>query len=447
MSRFRLSRRAVLQGVGASVALPTLEAMLNSHGTAFAAGEPLPTRLMTFFWGNGVILNRWKPANTGAGWTPSEELAPLADQTDMVSVISGCKVKTPNSRGHHNGAAAILSGYPFVVLPESGAAYASKFGGPSIDQIAANVIGKGTLFKSLQVAVSKRVTRGEGPTLQFLSHQGPDAPLAPTFDPAALYKRLFASLTPPDTSDPSNGLRASVLDAVQADVKRLNAKLGAADRARLDRHLTGISEVRAQLIALPPPVSSSCVKPSTVVTDTNADVDGKERLKSVATLMSDLIVLAWACDLTRVVSYQFSGSVGGTVFSELGQTSSHHAYSHNANRQSEIHHATVFVMEQFAYLLKRLRATPDGASGNLLTNSVTLASTDVAEGLSHSVSDYPILVAGRGRGFLRAGMHVRSNGDNTSNVLLSVLQAAGTGVTAVGKDSGYSNIPFTAIHT
>jgi len=445
MRPFRLSRRTLLKGAGAAIALPTLEAMLNSSGTAFAQGAPIPKRFATFFFGNGVILNRWKPTATGPGWQLTEELAPLSNVKSYVNVVSGYKIKIPNLRGHHCGAAGILSGYPFIALPPGGAPYNSKFGGPSVDQVAADAIGTSTTFPSLQIAVSKRLTRGEGPTLQFLSHRGPDSPLPQEFNPAALFNRLFATFSPPDPTDPRDRLRLSVLDQVRADARRLQAKLGTADRARLDAHLTSISELRTQIMALPPVITSACVPPG-AVTETNVDIGGIEQLESVSKAMSELLVLAWACDLTRVASYQFSGSVGGTVYSAVGQTTGEHTLTHDAQMQGQVHDAVVFVHARFAYLLEKLMASPEG-TGNLLDNSCVLLCSDVCEGLVHSITDYPILVAGRAGGYLKyPGVHHRStSADNTSDVLLTCLRAVGANVSSVGAEGGLSSNPCTGI--
>jgi hypothetical protein len=439
MKPFRLSRRTLLKGVGAAVALPTLEAMLNSSGTAFAAGLTPPKRFATFFFGNGVILNKWVPTATGGNWQLSPELAPLANVKDYINVVSGYQVKTPDRRGHHNGQAGILSGYPFIEMRAVNANYASKFGGPSIDQVAASRIGQDTTFRSLEIGVSKRVVFGEGPTLRYISHKGPDAPVPPEYNPAALFNRLFGSFTTPgNTPDPRTQLRANVLDAVREDARRLQARLGSADRARLDAHLTGISELRQQILALPPEYTSACVKPDPI-TQNNQDTNGREPLEQVSRAMSDLLVMAWACDLTRVASYMFTGSVGYTVFHMLGQTEGNHDLTHDASKQNQVHDAVVWVVRQFAYLLEKLKATPE-AGGNLLDNSCLLLTTDVAEGLYHSINDYPIVVAGRAGGYLKyPGVHLRSTSqENTSDVLLTCLKSVGTGVTSVGEGSGLS---------
>jgi hypothetical protein len=293
--------------------------------------------------------------------------------------------------------------------------------------------------------VSKRLTRGEGPTLQFISHRGPDSPLPQEFNPAALFSRLFATFTAQDPTDPRDRLRASVLDAVKEDTRRLQAKLGAPDRARLDAHLESINEVRSRILALPPALTSSCVLPDPPTED-NHDISGIEQLESVSRVMSDLLALAWACDLTRVASYQFSGSVGSTVYSAIGQTDGEHSLTHDAQRQNDVHAAVVYVMNRFAYLLEKLKASQEG-SGNLLDNSCILFSSDVCEGLVHSITDYPILVAGRAGGFFKyPGIHHRSmTSDNTSDVLLTCLRAVGANVDSVGSEGGLSTTLSTGI--
>lgn len=449
-----LSRRTLLRGSGAALALPVLEAMLNSHGTALAQGMPLPKRFGVWFFGNGVRLDRWVPKQTGANWALSEELAPLVDparKIDVkryVNVISGYNVKTAYSRGHHDGVAALMSGGPVIPLPANGAPYSSKFSLKSIDQIAADTIGAGTAFASLQLAVSKRFIRGEGPTLQYLSHRGPDQPMPQEVNPAALYNRLFANVQAAPTTDPRDQLRASVLDAVRDDAKRLQAKLGANDRARLDAHLTAVAEVRNKIMALPPTITSSCAKPA-AVTEKNDDVNGVEQYEKVSTLMSDMLAIAWACDLNRVFTLQFTGSVGYHSFRELsgGQPrDSEHGLTHDSNEQGKVHDAVVFSMRNFAYFLDKLQKTPDG-TGNLLDRACILCTSDLAEGLTHSSNDYPILVAGGAGGALKTpGVHVRStSGENTSDVILACMQAVGTGVTSVGAKEGYSTNPLRAI--
>jgi len=450
---FRLSRRRLLRGAGALIALPTLDAMLDGNG-AFADGMPPPRRFVTWFFGNGVIRSRWTPTQIGTTYVPSQQLAPLVDAArnidvrSYVSVVSGFNVKTPNLRGHHNGAAALLSGAPFIPLAPNGAGYNSKFGMMSIDQVAADQIAGTTRFKSLQLAVSKRYTTGEGPTLANMSHRGPDSPMPQEVNPARLFNTLFSGFTPRDPRDPRDQLRASVLDAVKDDATALKSQLGARDKARLDAHLTGVSELRTRILALPPVITSSCSVP-TAPTQTNTDSGGIEPIEQVSTLMSDLLAMAFACDLTRVASFQFSGSVGGHCFKFLTPTEARdteHSITHEATQQDKVHAAVVFTMKNFAYTLQALKRTVDSPTSNVLDNAVVLCTSDVAEGLDHSINDYPVLLAGKGSGALRSGYHFRStNGRNTSDILLTCMRALGTNAASVGKDQGLSTTPISEL--
>src|SRR5260221_2306206 len=203
MPTFKLSRRTALRGLLAgtavSVGLPPLEAMFNANGTAYAAGGALPKRLGIFFWGNGVKLDRWNPMATGPDWMPNVENAPLMPVKDYVSVISGMSVKTGSEQGHHAGAVGILSGYPMVKQPANGAPFRSTFSSASIDVVAANSIGKDSAFQHLPVGISTRVNGNEGTTLKYLSHNGPDNPNPPDYDPGKVFTRIFGmGFTPPN---------------------------------------------------------------------------------------------------------------------------------------------------------------------------------------------------------------------------------------------------------
>src|SRR5260221_2451191 len=163
MSGSKISRRAVLRGVaggvGIGVALPPLEAMFNGNGTAYADGTAIPKRLGIFFWGNGVKPDRWTPVNTGSAWISSPALMPLetAGVKDYVNVVSGTLITSGDERGHHAGTVGILSGAPPVSQAADGAAYRSTFSKPSIDQVAAGIIGTASRYKSIEVGISTRV--------------------------------------------------------------------------------------------------------------------------------------------------------------------------------------------------------------------------------------------------------------------------------------------------
>jgi hypothetical protein len=442
---FRLSRRTVLRGAGAAVALPTLHAMLNSHGTALAQGQPLPKRYLVWFFGNGVILPRWRPSSTGQGtaWQLSEELQPLMAHKDQLSVVSGFNIKVNGQRGHHDGVAALMSAADIFPLPAGGAPYSSRFTQPSLDQRLADVIGRSTKFKSMQMRVSKRVVTGEGPTLAYLSHASPSAPLEPEVNPARIFSSFFSNVMN-SPNDPTNNLRSSVLDAVRDEARALHAKLGASDKARLDQHLTGISELRQRIQALPATPQGACRVPM-APTQTNADVSGQEPVEAVNRVMSDLIAMAFACDLTRVATLQFSGSVGFHTFNWVGSgpRATEHSLTHDQNEQGKVHDSVMFSMRCFAQTLTSLRAITEGGT-TVLDQSAVLCTSDLAEGFTHSGNDYPILIAGRAGGALRTNQHIRIAGRNTSDALLSLMQAVGgtASFASVGAGPAMSNTPL-----
>lgn len=438
-----LSRRAVLRGLASgaavSVSLPVLEAMLDTHGTALADGTPLPKRFGVFFWGNGVRRGQFFPTATGADYPLSPALMPFADLRKYVSVISGYNIKTGNERGHHAGCVGILSGAPMLPQDPQGAPYASTFSAPSIDQVVADHIGKTTRFRSLELGISRSVTTGEGTTLRYLSHNGPDNANPPEYSPKAVYARLFGDgfTAPAETPklDPKLALRRSVLSAVREDATALRKRLGTNDQRRIDQHFESIraleNQISASEAAAPPPAACARV-------DEPADSKGDQNLIATNEAMSRLLAMSLACDQTRVFSVLFSGSVGGTSYPEIDVTSNHHSLTHDeGGAQPQVQAVTVFIMQRFAALLSALRDMPEG-EGNLLDRCVILGSSDVSEGQPHTIGDYPILVAGGGGGKLAPGVHIRGSAGNASDVLLSLLKAMDLPHTEFGVKGGHT---------
>jgi len=441
--RTRMQRRTFLRasvggGLGISIGLPLLDAMLNDNGTALAQGQALPKRFGIFFFGNGrgVEPDRWVPTGTGAGWTPSMELAPLAGIKDYVSVVTGMNARLEDSpQGHHKGSAAILSGYDFITQPANNAPYRSTFARPSIDQVIAAEIGTTTAFKSLEIGMSRRVINGEGTTIQYISHNGPDSGNPPELDPRKLFDRLFAMPVAPPTGAPGAGdalrvLRRSVLDTVIGDLGSLSQRVGTADRARLQQHTESIRAIERRLetdLAAPSVQCDNPTAPGALPTD-----NSQEPIAERMTAMGELLAMAMSCDLSRVFTIQFSGSAAGPVFWQVGASRGHHDLSHDGDSSQSVMEAiTVFTMEQFAGLLTRFRDTPDGA-GNLLDSMAILASSDHGDGAAHDVEDYPVLVAGRAGGALvHPGVHFRAQ-EHTNMVLLTLLRAMGLQTAEIG---------------
>lgn len=432
-----LSRRALLRGalggVGVGVALPWLEAALPSG--AHADEGSYPDRFGLWFYGNGVKPERWVPPTIGAGWTPSEELAPLADLTGYVSPISGFEMKTA-THPHHSGMAGILTGERYFQLGTTRDTIVSTFARRSVDQDAAAWFVGRTRFRSLEVGVTRFWGTDEGSTFEHVSHNGPNAPNPAEYDPVRLFARLFTEAT--DVT--WNTARRSVLDAVGEHTRRLQQRLGAADRARMEQHLESVRSLELRLGASP----SACIPPAEP-----APMDeplAQEAIAERNQVQSELLALALSCDLARAFTVQFSSAGAGTVFWQVGSADGMHLLCHTEGaEQPQVHAGVVFTMEQLAAFLRVLRDTPEG-EGNLLDHSSILAVTELSEGQTHSNQEFPILIAGGGNGRLRPGIHVRdADRRNTSDAVLTALHGAGVALPEWGAAAGYTDRPIAEL--
>ena len=440
-SRFALSRRTMLRGslgIGvASVGLPLLEAMLNENGTALAGGAALPKQFISWFLGNGFRLERLEPTQTGAAFTLTEELAPFINVEEYLKVVTGLQNWCYAQVTHHEGMTA-FSGYNMAEL----SGLFSKSGGPTLDQVIAqhfqDTAPTPPLIRSIHAGVSRRVSvMDSGTTMFALSHRSTNEALYPEFNPQQIWQTLFGEFVPkPDDSQH----RLSVVDAVREDAKKLRTRLGKVDQARIDAHIDGLNDLETRIMTEPP----TCDAPG-MPTETNPDGTANDQLVSVNEVMSDLIVHAMKCDLTRVASVLFVGGAAETVFSEIGQTSVHHNNTHDGstNAQNRVHEGVVFGMGQAAYLAEKMKAEVDPTGKNLLDTGCIMISSDCSVGLSHSTARQPYILVGNARDSLTGKYHhqgiPRSGGDgnyaangNTSDVLFTLLKAYKSDATSVG---------------
>ena len=432
MARPPLSRRTVLKaalgGGVATLGLPLLDAMLDGTGEAMAGGEPLPDRFGVWFWGNGVRPEQWVPTTQGANWTPSVELAPLADLVPYVSVVSGCEIKTA-THPHHSGMTGIMTGRPYHQLGVVRDTIVTTFAGQSVDQIAADAFSGLVPFRSVEAGVTWFRGTDEGSTFQHLSHNGPNNPNPSEYDAVRLYERLFALPTEADRTF----ARRSVLDALDWKGQRLHGFLGRTDQVRMEQYLDSVRALELRL-ALETELCDATAPGSSF-----GDVGGQEQIEQKNAAMADLIAVALACDLTRTFSVQFSTAGSGVIVWQVGAANSLHQICHDEGMpQPTVHAASTFTMGQLGVFLRRLRDTPEGG-GNLLDRCSILCTSELADGWTHSNSDFPILVAGTGNGRLRGGVHYRSGSDrNTSDAVLTALRGAGIEAASFGSDGGYT---------
>jgi len=398
-----VSRRAFLKGATLSggiirVGLPPLEAMFNANGTAYAAGAAksaaaIDTRFVFWFNGNGIPEKYWIPRQTGPDYEITPCLKPLAPFRRNIHVVTGldspaARVPQPGN-SHYPSMSALLTGQPFT---------GRGAGGASLDQTIAARIGNDSRFRSLQIGVCQE---SFGESIQRnMSWAARDRPLAAEMLPHRLFDRLFGV-----REEGWVQRQRSILDAVGQEARELQTRLGSADRSRLDEYLTAVRDLERSIAALPAEYRAVVERPP--------DGGDLKDWPRIAKLQSDLLVHALASRQTRVASYMLTKCQGLSRFPWLGHTAQrHHEYTHGQVETPRgmriLRDICRWHVEEFAYLLARLRATPEG-DGTLLDSTCLLFVHEHAEANSHKNNNLAVILAG-GAGGLKTGLHTRTTG-------------------------------------
>jgi hypothetical protein len=404
-----LSRRAVLRGAGGvAVGLPWLEA---SAAPKAGAGATPPRRFVVFFTGSGTLPDLWRPTGTETAFELPPILAPLEEHKRDLLLLTGidnvAHLKSRLGVDHPKGMGTMLTGAE--LLPgnqKNGPKDEDTFGWPngcSVDQKIAEQVGGATRFRSVEFGVDVWSTTG-GSLFNRMIFAGPNRPVPPEDDPSRMFARLFATAG----ADPSEMRRLreerkSVLDRVLPRYARLAGLLGAADRLKVEAHMSALRDIERGLASGAPAASPGCRRP-----DRPAAFDHRanENFPAAGRMQMDLLVMALACDLTRVASLQWNKATSRVRHEWVGVPDEHHELSHSGDRDlaatDKLRRITTWYASQFAYLIERLRAIPDG-DGTLLDNTVVLWTSEVAKGNNHSAADKPYLLGGRAGGALRTG--------------------------------------------
>ena len=403
-----LSRRTFLRGLTVSqapvlVGLPALDAMLNANGTAFAAEPPkkvetpVESRFVVWFNGNGIPEKYWIPVETGPGFKLTPCLAPLAPFRGDIHVITGLDNPAARLPGpgndHHRSMSALMTGTQFT---------GRGAGGPSIDQAIAQRIGGESRFRSLEIGVSQE-SFGES-VQRNMSWAGYDRPLPPEMIPSRLFDRLFGA-----REQGWINRKRSILDAVREDAAALKKELGRGDAQRIDDHLASIRDMERAIASLPPEYH-------------RIDPPEAEDMKDwprIARLQSDLLAHAFATRQTRVASYMLTKCQGLTRFPWLGYTAArHHDYTHRDGKapgsdgpdgQRIMRDICRWHVEEFAYLLGKLKSIPEGEK-TLLDSCCLLFVHEHAEANDHKNNGLSVIVAGHAGGRVKTGLHTRITG-------------------------------------
>jgi hypothetical protein len=442
MTRFgKISRRTMLRGAGAVVALPWLEAMLPRASAADNAAEKAtaPRRMAFIYIPNGANMEEWMPTGEGAEYELSPVLQPLASLKQDVLVLSGltCDKGRANGDGagdHARASAAFLTG----AQPRKTAG-ANFRAGVSADQIAAQKLGDRTRLSSLELGIDN--FRGSGNCdsgyscvyEHTLAWRSPTTPLPTEVNPKYIFDRLFSDNGGDPNRSKRNRLRASVLDAVLDDAHGLEKQLGGADRQKLDQYLSSVREIedrihRAEKL---PPV----VLPEGTQRPEQLPADLTEHFR----LISDLLVLAFQTDVTRIVTFMFGREGSDTKYTMVGVNEGHHTISHHQNKPEQLAKiATInkFHIEQFAYLIGKLKAIKEG-EGTLLDNCMVAYGSAIADPNAHAHHDLPILLAGKGGGTIQTGRHIRYPRETPlNNLWLALLDRFGCRTDRYGDSTG-----------
>jgi len=396
----KLNRRSFLRGVGVAgseirIGLPPLEAMFNTSGTAYAAGvaKAVPKRFVFWFNGNGIPEKYWVPRETGADYAMPSCLQPLAAYRDDMHVVTGLDSAAARLPGPGN------SHYPSMSAVVSCKTYTGRgAGGPSIDQVIAQKIGGETRFRSLQVGVCQE---SFGESIQRnLSWADRDRPLPPEMIPHRLFDRLFG------VKDAAWVTRQkSILDAVKEQTAALQGRLGASDKRKMDEYLQSVRELETSIATLPPEYQKAVERPAEAV-----DLRDYPR---IAKLQSDLLVHALASQQTHVASYMLTKCQGLTRFPWLGHTAQrHHEYTHGdvetPRGMRTLRDICRWHVEEFAYLLGKLKATAEGEK-TLLDNTALVFVHEHAEANAHKNNNLALILAGHAGGW-KTGLHTRTTG-------------------------------------
>ena len=459
--KFRpISRRTVLKGLGVAMGLPFLEAMrplrtfgAAGDGTISSSGAPI--RLAALFMPNGVNPHAWTPKGVGGNFELSEILSPLANVKDDLLVFSELWNAASNTGdGHYVKTAGFLTGTTITRTTGSDL----RSGNVSIDQLVAQRVGDMTPLPSLELGiepVATGVDTNVGFTRLYASHiswSTPVNPVAKEINPRLAFDRIFRSNTSERRESAAND--KSVLDLVAEEAKRLQSKIGSADKAKLDEYFESVRAVerridfdahrRREEVMVDPLAQKEIQSLDQRIADYYEDparvserrVDHTEQVR----LMLDIMVLGFWTDSTRVGTFMFGNAVSGKNFSFLdGVTGGFHQTSHHENKENKLEEykrINRWHLEQYAYMLGRMKSIREG-TGTLLDNSMVLFGSGLRDGNRHSPRNLPIVLAGRAGGTLATGRHlVFEKGTPLCNLYLGMLNRAGAPVERFADSTG-----------
>ncbi|MDX1965911.1 MAG: DUF1552 domain-containing protein [Planctomycetaceae bacterium] len=432
-----LPRRTFLKGVGAAMALPMLEAMTPTQ--TWAATTTAPNRMLFVFFPNGAIMSDWTPKSEGTDFALPPTMEPLAKVKSKLCVLSGLAQENADAKGdgggdHARSASAFLTGAHPV---KTGGADIRV--GQSVDQVAAEKIGKQTRLPSLEIGTEGGRNAGEcdsGYSCAYsnnISWRTASTPMSKEINPRLVFRRLFGDSENLEERRRRERARRSVLDLVAEDATRLQKKLGQTDRRKLDEYFSSVRELE-QRIERSQAETARIPKPD-YPEPTGVPQDVDEHVKQ----MFDLLVLALQTDSTRIATYMLANEGSNRSYPMVGVNDGHHHLSHHQNKPdwiAQLKKIDLYFMTRFAGFLEKLDSIREG-EGTLLDHSMIVYGSAIADGNAHSHRDLPIILAGGGNGSITGNRHIVYPRETPmNNLFLSLLDRMNAGVEKLGDSSG-----------
>ena len=435
ITKMSVPRRAFLRGMGVTLALPLLEAMVPAlTATAKTAANPV-RRFGAVYVPHGKILDQWTPAAEGTGFAFTPILKPLEPLRDQLCVVSGLDgPKDPAAGGHATAPAMWLTG----ISPKKteGVDVRNEM---TIDQLIAKAIGQDTPFPSIELATEDftgfvgACDVGYSCTyMNTIAWSGPTTPLPMEINPRVVFERMFGGAGTIDQRVERMRTRRSILDSVSESATRLQQGLGATDRSRLAEYLEDVREIERRLQRSEQNSDADLSVPQ-------APLGVPDAFEDHVALMFDLLAIAYQADITRVFTFMMARDLHNRTYPQVGVDEPHHGLSHHQNKADKMARfarINAYHVSLFGKFLTRLQATPDG-DGSLLDHSVILYGSGMGNANVHSHVALPYLVAGTGMGAIKGGRHIKAPAhDPSGNLLLSIVDKFGIAKDRIGYSTG-----------
>jgi hypothetical protein len=438
MIAFRKSipRRTVLRGLGASLALPLLDGMVPAFTAQSRTAAAPVHRFGVVYVPNGMVMENYLPASEGTTFELTPTLQALAPFRSQTTVLSGLDcIPSPGRPGGAHAKASTR--YLTDISPPTSETWLDA--GISMDQILANQLGAQTQLASLELAIENSDTAGACDVgfacayTNTISWRRSNTPLPMQHNPRAVFERLFGDAGSTDTGARLSRIRQqrSVLDSVKQEIASLGRELGSSDRGKLTEYLDSVRDVERRIARAE---SQSGRELPALARPAGAPASYEDHVK----LMFDLEVLAYQLDLTRVITIMLGREFSGMTYPQIGVPDAHHPVTHHAlepEKIAKVAKINAYHVQLFAYLLERLRATPDG-DGTLLDHITLMYGTGLSDCNAHSVTNVPVVLTGGGAGWLKGGRHIRYKDLPLANLHLTLLDRFGIRWDRIGDSTG-----------